>query len=112
MANDEFCVEAPNVIHEFSERQQDKNAILSCSLFSMAYQPLEMATHPCVADTLNESGVSLVVKICFKPVKSQIDGFLVNAVGHANMVFARRPECTARGQGDPGLFQQLQAKLT
>ena len=32
------------------------SAILSCSSFSMAYQPLKMATHPCVAETLNKSG--------------------------------------------------------
>jgi hypothetical protein len=29
------------------------SAILSFSSFSMAYQPLNMATHPCVAETLN-----------------------------------------------------------
>jgi len=29
------------------------SAILSFSSFSVAYQPLKMATHPCVAETLN-----------------------------------------------------------
>ena len=28
------------------------SAILSCSSFSMAYRPLKMAMHPCVAETL------------------------------------------------------------
>jgi hypothetical protein len=31
------------------------SAILSCSSFSMAYQPLKMTTHPCVAETLFNS---------------------------------------------------------
>jgi hypothetical protein len=53
MVINDYCQEVLNVIHELSDREQDKNAILSCSSFAMAYQPLKMATHPCVADTLN-----------------------------------------------------------
>jgi hypothetical protein len=43
-------------LNNLSMNHQNTNkisAILSCSSFSMAYQPLKMTTHPCVAETLN-----------------------------------------------------------
>jgi hypothetical protein len=68
------------------------SAILSCSSFSMAYRPLKMATHPCVAETL-AIRVSLVNRVQavfnYSKIGRFCAGFRTKTAGKCNLAVIR-----------------------